>query len=139
MSVSPSSTPTSPYAHPRQGAASGVEGARPRAGMPWGKLVVVAVILAASGGTRLWQARGVERPMERGRVSPFPLADLPMELDSWKGRPTTLDSKLVRGSGSTDIITRHYVNERTGVGLDVVVLYGPTSDMFIHIPELCYP
>ncbi len=50
-----------------------------------------------------------------------------------------MDPRIVRGSGSTDIITRRYVDRGTGVGLDVVVLYGPTSDMFIHTPELCYP
>jgi len=107
--------------------------------MPWVRLAVVAAILAASGGARLWQERRIERSLERGRISPFPLADLPMDLESWKGRVTKMDPRIVRASGSTDIITRHYVNQRTGVGLDVVILYGPTSDMFIHTPELCYP
>jgi hypothetical protein len=107
--------------------------------MPWGRLAVVAVILAASGGTRLWQERRVERSLEQGRISPFPLADLPMDLDSWKGRTTTIDPRTVRVSGSTDIITRRYVNEQTGVGLDVAVLYGPTSEMYFHTPEVCYP
>jgi Protein of unknown function (DUF3485) len=139
MSASPSTSTTSPYADTRRVKAPGGDVARPRAGMPWGRLALVAAILATSGGARLWQEHRLEQALERGRVSPFPLADLPMDFDAWKGRATTMDPRIVRGSGSTDIVTRHYVNERTGVGLDVVILYGPTSDMFIHTPELCYP
>lgn len=107
--------------------------------MPWVRLAVVAVVLAASGGTRLWQEHRLQQTLERGRVSPFPLADLPMTIDAWKGRNATMDPLIVRGSGSTDIVTRRYVNQKTGVSLDVVILFGPTSDMFIHTPELCYP
>jgi hypothetical protein len=99
----------------------------------------VAVILAASGGTRLWQEHRLVQTLQRGRISPFSLADLPLTIDVWKGHDAAMDPRIVRGSGSTDIVTRRYVNQRTGVSLDVVVLYGPTSDMFIHTPELCYP
>jgi hypothetical protein len=138
MSVSPSTPNPLSYAAPRRGAGS-ASGPVEAGGMPWARLAIVAAILSASGGTRLWQERRVERTLERGRVSPFPLADLPMTIGPWEGRARELDRRIVQGSGSTDIVTRRYVNQRTGVGLDVVVLYGPTSDMFIHIPELCYP
>ena len=137
MSVSPSTSTPIASAETRRGRSSSVAASRP--GLPWGRLVLVAAILLASGGTRLWQEYRLDRSLEQGRVSPFPLAGLPMDLGPWKGRTTTLDPRIVRGSGSTDIVTRRYVNERTGVGLDVVVLYGPTSEMFIHTPELCYP
>jgi hypothetical protein len=139
MSVSPAPATRSPYADAGRAPAPGADASRPPARMPWARLVAVAAILAGSGGSRLWQERRVERSLMEGRVSPFPLADLPMDLGAWKGRETTLDPRIVRGSGSTDIITRRYVDQGTGVGLDVVVLYGPTSDMFIHTPELCYP
>ena len=108
-------------------------------GSPWARLAVVAAILAASGAARLWQERRVERALELGRSSPFPLAELPMKLGSWEGRAATLDPQIVRITGSTDLVARRYVDRRTGVGLDVIVLYGPTSDMMFHIPEVCYP
>jgi len=139
MSVSPPPLTRSPHADDGPAPAAVVEASKAPARMPWAKLAVVAAILAASGGSRLWQERRVERSLMEGRVSPFPLADLPMDLGAWKGRETTMDPRIVRSSGSTDIVTRRYVDQATGVGLDVVVLYGPTSEMFIHTPELCYP
>ena len=50
-----------------------------------------------------------------------------------------MDPKIVRITGSTDLIARRYVDRQTGVGLDVIVLYGPTVDMIFHMPEVCYP
>ena len=133
MSVNlPPSNPTrSAYADPARSSS--------RRGSPWARLAVVAAVLAASGGARAWQERRVERALEQGKSSPFPMADLPMTIGPWEGKASTMDPRIVRSSGSTDLVTRRYVDRRTGVGLDVVVLYGPTSDMFIHTPELCYP
>jgi Protein of unknown function (DUF3485) len=139
MSVSPPPSTSSPYAESRRGTAPGDSSGAPPGRMPWVRLAVVAAILAASGGTRLWQERRLERTLRAGRISPFRLAELPMDLDSWKGHDAAMDPRIVRGSGSTDMITRRYVNQRTGVAIDVVVLYGPTSEMFIHTPEFCYP
>ena len=139
MSVSPPTSTGSTYAEPRRAPASGVEAGAASSRSRWAGLAVVAAILAASGGTRLWQERRLERTLQAGRISPFPLAELPMVLDSWKGQDTVMDPRIVRGSGSSDMVTRRYVNQRTGVAIDAVVLYGPTSEMFIHTPEFCYP
>ena len=98
----------------------------------------MAMVLG-SGGVRLWQTKGVEAALALGRESPFPLKTIPATLGSWVGKDTELDPKIVEATGSTDQITRHYVDQRTGVAIDVIVLYGPTSDIFIHAPELCYP
>lgn len=103
------------------------------------RLTLVCLILAGSGFARIWQARRVDAALAGGRQSPFPLESVPLDLKSWKGEPTELDEQIVRATGSTDRITRHYVDQRTGVNFDLIILYGPTSDMFIHAPELCYP
>jgi len=105
----------------------------------WLRLFVACVVVAVSGGVRLWQAIRVDAVLDAGRQSPFPLDTLPTMLNSWKGETTVMDDQLVRATGSTDRVTRRYIDQRTGVGLDVIILYGPTSDMFIHSPELCYP
>ena len=100
--------------------------------------LVVALILA-SGGVRFWQAKKVDAALAAGRESPFPLATLPMKLGECVGSDTELDPRIVMGTGSTDHITRRYTDHRTGVAIDIIVLYGPTSQIFIHSPELCYP
>lgn len=105
----------------------------------WVRLALACLILVASGGVRLWQSKRVDAALQIGRQSPFSLDQIPESLMSWKGQPTEMDEQIVRATGSTDRLTRRYVDQRTGVSLDVIVLYGPTSDMFIHSPELCYP
>jgi hypothetical protein len=135
MSVSPLVSARSRYAEPIREPSPG----RAPGGARWVRLAVVAAILTASGGARLWQERRVERVLERGRSSPFPLADLPMKLGSWEGQPASLDPLIVRITGSTDLVARHYVDRQTGVGLDVLVLYGPAPDAMYHVPEVCYP
>jgi hypothetical protein len=135
MSVSPPSLNRSAYSV----AVSEVSPARPPAKATWARLAIVAAILAASGGARLWQEQRVERALELGRSSPFPLAGLPMKIGSWEGHSATMDPRIVRITGSTDLVARRYVDRQTGVGLDVIVLYGPMSDVLFHTPEVCYP
>lgn len=112
---------------------------RPRLAATVGRASLVVALLVASGGVRAWQARRVDEALDRGKESPFPLEQIPMTLGTWVGTPTEMDPQIVKGTGSTDHITRRYVDGRTGVILDVIVLYGPTSDVFIHSPEVCYP
>ena len=35
--------------------------------------------------------------------------------------------------------SRIYTDQRTGVKLNVIVLYGPATKVYIHSPEVCYP
>ena len=99
------------------------------------RLLAIAAILIASATARGWQDRRVDRPP----ISPFPLASIPMKLGDWEGHPTTMDPRIVRVSGSADLIARRYVDGRTGTAVDVVVNAGPIIEMLGHIPEVCYP
>jgi hypothetical protein len=100
---------------------------------------LACALVLGSGAVRWWQARRVDAAMAQGREAPFPLAQVPINLGTWEGTTTELDPLIVEATGSSDHITRRYVDRRTGVALDVIVLYGPTHDVFIHSPELCYP
>jgi hypothetical protein len=104
----------------------------------WVRVGLACLVLAASGGVRWWQARQVEAVLEGGRNAPFPLNDLPMVLGDWRGEPTTLDPKIARRTGATDLITRRYVDQRTGATVEAIVLYGPSTEVYGHIPEVCY-
>ena len=111
----------------------------PRTLSPWARVVLIVVLLVVSGALRTRQARRVEVELAKGRESPFPLATIPLTLGNWAGTTTELDARIVEATGSSDHVTRRYVDQRTGVSVEVIVLYGPTSDIFIHSPELCYP
>lgn len=100
---------------------------------------LACALVLASGAARWWRARRVEAALALGRESPFPLDSLPMTLGDWVGAKTDLDPEIVAGTGSSDLITRRFVNQTTGVALDVIVLYGPASDIFVHSPDWCYP
>jgi hypothetical protein len=100
---------------------------------------LACALVLGSGAVRWWQARRVEATLKLGKESRFPLDSLPMQLGDWKGERTEIDPQIVARTGSNDLITRRYVNQTTGVALDVIVLHGPASDIFIHTPTVCYP
>jgi hypothetical protein len=103
------------------------------------RVSLVLTLLIGSSGVRSWQAHGVNAKLAAGRESPFPLETIPMTLGTWIGSSTEMDARIVQATGSTDHITRRYIDQRTGVAIDAIILYGPTSEIFIHGPELCYP
>jgi hypothetical protein len=100
---------------------------------------LACALAIASGTVRAWQVRRVEDALRLHRESPFPLESLPMTVGNWVGEKTELDPDIVARTGSNDLVTRRYVNQTTGVALDVIVLHGPASDIFIHSPDFCYP
>ncbi|MCU1376830.1 MAG: hypothetical protein JWO68_4116 [Actinomycetia bacterium] len=105
----------------------------------WAQVGLAVALLAASAAGRAWQARRVDQLLRDGRVAPFALVDLPMTLGSWTGRDEAMDPIIARATGSTERIQRVYQNAVTGQKVTVLVLFGPSTEMFIHAPEICYP
>src|SRR5690606_24035543 len=77
--------------------------------------------------------------LRSGRVSPFPLADVPLELGPWSGVDDHLDPEIASATGAVDAIFRTYTNRQTGVKVSLILLYGPAAEVRIHSPENCYP
>lgn len=100
---------------------------------------LACALVLGSGAVRWWQARRVADALALGKESPFPLDSLPMALGDWVGERTELDPEIVARTGSNDLITRRYVNQTTGVAVELIVLHGPASEIFIHSPDFCYP
>ena len=112
----------------------------PAAPAVWPRVALACAVLLTSGGVRLWQARRVEGRLREGRRGPrVDLAAVPLALGPWEGKPTTIDPRIALATGADQVVTRRYVNRDTGVAVDVILLYGPAVDMFIHSPEHCYP
>lgn len=100
---------------------------------------IVAAVLLASGIVRGRQEARVLSALELGMASPVTLADLPMNLGAWRGEATELDPAIAIGTGATEVVTRRYVNQETGVRVDVILLFGRAVNMYAHSPEVCYP
>jgi hypothetical protein len=105
----------------------------------WVRVALVVVLLGASALARAWQARRVDQILRDGRVSPCRLADLPETLGPWVGQSEAMDSAIARATGSTDSIFRSYQHKVTGQKLSLIVLFGPSTEMFVHSPDNCYP
>lgn len=106
----------------------------------WPYLTLACALLAAGGGLRWWQERRVLDLLSEHRDSPFPLKSLPTRLGPWRvgdEGELELEGEVLRILGCTDYIRRNYVNEQTGVQIEVLVLYGPAT--IAHRPDLCYP
>ena len=105
----------------------------------WIRIVLACFVLFISGSLRLWQAKRIEARLSEGSKPAFDLNEIPMTLGSWKGETTKIDPNIARGTGADIVVTRRYINQDTGVAVDMIVLFGPAVNMFIHLPELCYP
>ena len=103
------------------------------------RLLLVALLLLGSGTWRWIKARQVENRVQAERLCPIRLADLPLDVGNWTGQNTELDPIISRNSGATDQLYRRYRDKRTGVELEIVVLYGPAREMYAHDPQFCYP
>ncbi|MDR3638952.1 MAG: EpsI family protein [Isosphaeraceae bacterium] len=105
----------------------------------WVRVLLVCALLAASGVIRWKQTQRFQALSEAWKDSPFPLDELPLTIGPWRGEAAKLEDQIARATGATDHILRRYVNQATGVKVDLIVLYGPATSVFIHRPETCYP
>jgi hypothetical protein len=129
LTVAPSAVERRPTPENRRGAF-----------VPWSRVVLACAILVSAGLLRWLQEQRVKAVIESGQVSPFPLKSLPMTLGSWRvpdDRDETLDPEILQATKCVDYIKRRYVDEQTGVAVEVLVLYGPST--IAHVPEVCYP
>jgi EpsI family protein len=113
---------------------------RRRRAWAWVRVALACALLLGSAAVQSAQDRRTHVEMEAARVQArFDLNTVPMTMGPWKGQDTQLDPLIARGTGADQIVTRRYVNSNTGSALDVILLYGPAVEMYIHIPEVCYP
>ena len=104
----------------------------------WVRVGMVCALLVGSGMLRSWQERKIEHGLNVGRAAVVPLEQVPLEIGSWSGVDTVLDEQIARVTGADKIVTRRYTNRNTGVAIEVILLFGPASNMYIHAPTLCY-
>lgn len=105
----------------------------------WVRVGLAVALVAVSAGVRVWQQSRVDQALRSGFVSPFPLAEVPMDLGPWHGEDDKLDPRIADATGAVDSVFRTYTNAETGVRISMILLYGPSAEVFIHAPEVCYP
>lgn len=113
--------------------------ARGGLGVFW--LTMALLLLGASGLVRAWQDHQLAVIAETAETAPFTLADLPRDLGRWKalGPDETLDPQTLEIAGASDYVARSYTDERTGVVLSLLVVFGPAERIVGHVPEVCFP
>jgi hypothetical protein len=129
VALPPDEPSDAPAAAPRRG----------RSRWLWVQVALGVILLGTSAAGRAWQARRVDQMLRDGRVSPVRLASLPKVLGPWVGDDETMDSAIARATGSTDSIFRNYQHRITGQKISLIVLFGPSTEMYVHSPENCYP
>jgi hypothetical protein len=109
---------------------------------PWKWLAVSCTILAISGGIRQWRDYQVGAQSHVSKESPFPLNEIPKELDGWRMLPGTdgqLDAETAQIAGASDHIFRQYEHETSGEKVSVLILYGLARTVFAHTADVCSP
>jgi hypothetical protein len=125
---------------PPGGPAAAREPSRRRADLR--NLILVGLLLGASGGYRYWRDHQFSTLEAQSRNAPFALKEISTVLGDWRmveGAEATLDPRIARLAGSTDHIVRTYENAETGEKATVLALYGPALLVFGHTPDVCYP
>jgi hypothetical protein len=130
--------PTANGSRPETGPASVSTASAPPS---WRWIWGVCLLLAASGGVRLWQDSRLAAAASDSAVCPIRLASLPDRLGPWEtqGEEGKLDPQTQQIAGCTDYLIRTYADRRTGVALSVLISYGPAERVFPHSPLVCFP
>ena len=106
----------------------------------WVRVALVCALLLGSAAIQWAQDRRTRADLEEGRRQfRIDLTTIPLSVGTWKGQETKLDPIIARGTGADQVVTRRYVDANTGTTVDLILLYGPAVEMFIHVPEICYP
>lgn len=104
--------------------------------------IAASLLLMSSSLVRSVQSKVYDESSAASLEAPFPLSQIPKQFNEWhlvEGSETVLDPMTTRITGSSDHIIGNYVDERTGVTLLVMALYGPAEPVVPHIPEVCFP
>src|SRR5437016_971697 len=64
--------------------------------------------------------------------------DLPYELGDWHGEDDVIAERVIKASGAERILLRHYMNQRLGAKLDVLLVCGRPGPVAAHTPDACY-
>lgn len=130
-------TPASPAVESQIGA----ENRLAPAPSPWVWMVGACLLLAGSGAVRLWQEYRYEAAFENAQTPLFPLKELPLEFGSWVSvdGDKEIPAATLKIAGSTDYLFRQYLDETTGVALQVLIVFGPAEQVFAHSPTVCFP
>ena len=98
--------------------------------------------LGVSGLVRSWQDSRLVDAAQLSEAAPFPLKELPLNIEGWTYRTDvdeSLDPRIANIVGSNDHLIRTYEDEATGVSLTLLVIYGNGQALSGHVPEVCYP
>lgn len=117
--------------------------AKPRAVVsPWVWMAVTCLLLGLSGGLRMWREWTFSSLAVESSACPFPLEELPRAMGSWQATDSAdvqLDPEVLRFAGASEHIVRNYVDQKTGEQASALVLYGLGTQVYGHVPEICYP
>jgi hypothetical protein len=105
----------------------------------WIRVGLALALFTASAVARQWQASRVNQTLRSGRIAPFALEDIPTVLGDWeKSDATTIDPYLTRNTGAVESVFRTYQHRRTGQKIQLIALFGPSTEMYVHTPVNCY-
>jgi Protein of unknown function (DUF3485) len=109
---------------------------------PWALMIATCLLLATSGGVRFWREGQFATIARENERCPFALSEFPKQLGTWQadeGTAAQLDPQIARIAGANSHLLQNYVDQKSGMGALVLILYGKAASVFGHNPEICYP
>src|SRR3984957_11520193 len=112
---------------------------------PGRKFTVIAMLVAAVMLTAapalvhgVWSRRWRD-PADMAKAARS-VEDFPRQFGDWKqhGDDETMPEEAVRELRCAGYINRHYVNQKLGREVTVLLMVGPSGPLVRHPPEICY-
>lgn len=103
-------------------------------------MVPACLAMATSGAVRSYQERQFDQAARSVERPPFEIDGLPERFGPWQMEAEQeLGEETLQVAGSTGHMARTYIDERTGVLLSALVVFGPAEQVFGHSPLICFP
>ena len=100
------------------------------------RLMALAIVVASGLVQGYWTNRwNTTAELEDAAVR---LERVPLTIGEWQGSPAEYDQRVVRRFGFAGLLSRRYVNQKTGEEMAALVVCGRPGPIAAHGPEICY-
>ncbi|MBN2560140.1 MAG: EpsI family protein [Phycisphaerae bacterium] len=106
----------------------------------WLAVVLATTLLIGGGIVYRVVASRYARSVDSEPLPPGTLAQLPFEIQDWRGRDVPLEEAVIRATDTDQHLNRIYTRDTHREAVSVFVAYGVRlRDLMPHRPEVCYP
>jgi hypothetical protein len=99
-------------------------------------LTVFAAVLLSGIVQGVWSDRWAVADGPKEAAAKF--ARVPLTMGEWDGQDQAVDDRTLTAAQASGVMSRRFVNRRTGNVLTVLIVCGRPGPVSVHTPDICY-